>query len=201
MIAPADLLGGGACIYGDIKYMNSAIFRQTSHTLQPDILQHSVVVFSNNYLPMTRINIRRAVMLLVSGRAEPLELEENTQFWQLRSPSVTIDVPHQIRLRVSTAERLWKVPPVSRRELLRRDSHKCQYCGTGKSLTIDHVIPRSRGGGHTWDNVVIACEKCNGRKGDQYLAETNFTLKSRPKAPMHPAVAFAESFWQSRQDC
>jgi 5-methylcytosine-specific restriction endonuclease McrA len=179
--------------------MNSAIFHQTSHTLQPDILQHSVVVFSNNYLPMARVNIRRAVTLLVSGRAEPLELEQN-EFWQLRSPSMTIDVPHQIRLRVSTAERLWKVPPVSRRELLRRDGHKCQYCGTGKSLTIDHVIPRSRGGSHTWDNVVIACEKCNGRKGDKYLSETNLTLKTRPKAPMHPAVAFAESFWHSRQD-
>jgi 5-methylcytosine-specific restriction endonuclease McrA len=150
----------------------------------PDVLQHSVVVFSNNYLPMARVNIRRAVTLLISGRAEPLELE-NTSFWQ--------------RLRVSTTERLWKVPPVSRRELLRRDNHKCQYCGTGKSLTIDHVIPRSRGGGHTWDNVVIACEKCNGRKGDKFLTEAGLTLRHKPKAPMHPAVAFAESFWQNHQ--
>jgi 5-methylcytosine-specific restriction endonuclease McrA len=162
-----------------------------------DVLQNSVVVFSNNYLPMSRVNIRRAVTLLVSGRAEPLELETNL-FWQLRSPSVTIEVPHHIRLRVSTAERLWKVPPVSRRELLRRDGHKCQYCGAGKALTIDHVIPRSRGGGHTWDNVVIACERCNGKKGDKYLNETGLALKTKPKAPMHPAVAFAESFWQNR---
>jgi 5-methylcytosine-specific restriction endonuclease McrA len=164
----------------------------------PDILQHSVVVFSNNYLPMARINIRRAVMLLVSGRAEPLEPEPE-HVWHLRSPSVVIEVPHHIRLRVSTAERLWKVPPVSRRELLRRDNHKCQYCGTGKNLTIDHVIPRSRGGGHTWDNVVIACDKCNGKKGDKLLHETGLTLRSKPRAPMHPAVAFADSFWKHQQ--
>jgi 5-methylcytosine-specific restriction endonuclease McrA len=163
-----------------------------------DVLQNSVVVFSNNYLPMARVNIRRAVTLLVSGRAEPLEIDTEL-FWQLRSPSMTVEVPHHIRLKVSTAERLWKVPPVSRRELLRRDNHKCQYCGNGKGLTIDHVIPRSKGGGHTWDNVVIACDKCNGKKGDKYLNETNLSLKTKPKAPMHPAVAFAESFWQNRQ--
>jgi 5-methylcytosine-specific restriction endonuclease McrA len=165
----------------------------------PSVLNNSVVVFSTNYLPMARINIRRAVSLLISGRAEPLDLQETKLVWELRSPSVTIEVPHHIRLKISTAERLWKLPSVSRRELLRRDGYRCQYCGSAKQLTIDHVIPRSKGGTHTWDNVVIACETCNHKKGDKYLNETALVLRTKPKAPMHPTVAFAEQFWQSQE--
>jgi 5-methylcytosine-specific restriction endonuclease McrA len=163
------------------------------------VLNNSVVVFSTNYLPMARINIRRAITLLISGRAEPLDLQDTKLVWTLRSPSVEIEVPHHIRLRTTTAERLWKLPSVSRRELLRRDGHRCQYCGSAKQLTIDHVIPRSKGGTHTWDNVAIACETCNHKKGDKYLNETAMVLKTKPKAPMHPTVAFAEQFWQSRE--
>lgn len=175
--------------------MKPATFSHTS-TL-PTVLHNSVVVFSTNYLPMARINIKRAVTLLVSGRAEPLDIEDNL-VWKLRSPSVTIEVPHHIRLKITTTERLWKVPSVTRRELLRRDGYRCQYCGSAKHLTIDHVIPRSKGGTHTWDNVAIACETCNHRKGDKFLHETGMVLKTKPKAPMHPAVAFAEQFWQDR---
>jgi 5-methylcytosine-specific restriction endonuclease McrA len=165
----------------------------------PSVLNNSVVVFSTNYLPMARINIRRAISLLISGRAEPLDLQDTQLVWTLRSPSIEIEVPHHIRLKTTTAERLWKLPSVSRRELLRRDGHRCQYCGSAKQLTIDHVIPRSKGGTHTWDNVTIACETCNHKKGDKYLNETAMVLKTKPKAPMHPTVAFAEQFWQSRE--
>jgi 5-methylcytosine-specific restriction endonuclease McrA len=165
----------------------------------PSVLNNSVVVFSANYLPMARINIRRAITLLIGGRAEPLDLGETKLVWELHSPSVTIEVPHHIRLKTSTAERLWKMPSVSRRELLRRDGHRCQYCSSTRALTIDHVIPRSKGGTHTWDNVAIACETCNHKKGDKYLSETNMSLKTKPKAPMHPTVAFAEQFWQSQE--
>ncbi len=166
----------------------------------PSVLNNSVVVFSTNYLPMARINIRRAVALLINGRAEPLDLQDTKLVWILRSPSVEIEVPHHIRLKTTTAERLWKLPSVSRRELLRRDGHHCQYCGSSRQLTIDHVIPRSKGGTHTWDNVAIACKTCNHKKGDKYLNETAMTLKTKPKAPMHPTVAFAEQFWQSREN-
>jgi 5-methylcytosine-specific restriction endonuclease McrA len=164
----------------------------------PSVLNNSVVVFSANYLPMARINIRRAITLLIGGRAEPLDLGETKLVWELHSPSVTIEVPHHIRLKTSTAERLWKMPSVSRRELLRRDGHRCQYCGSTRALTIDHIIPRSKGGTHTWDNVAIACETCNHKKGDKYLSDTNMSLRTKPKAPMHPTVAFAEQFWQSQ---
>jgi 5-methylcytosine-specific restriction endonuclease McrA len=165
---------------------------------QSQILQNSVVVFSKNYLPLARINIKRAIVLLITGQAESLDFN-STKLWQVRSPSVVLQVPEHIRLRVGNPERHWKVPPVNRREVLRRDNHTCQYCGSTKHLTLDHVIPRSKGGQHTWDNVVTACEKCNSTKSDRLLHEAGMVLKTKPKAPIHPAVAFAEQFWNAQR--
>jgi 5-methylcytosine-specific restriction endonuclease McrA len=164
-----------------------------------DVLGQSVVVFSQNYLPMSRVNIKRAVVLLVTGKAEPLDLIKGNTL-QIRSPSQVFHVPQQIRLTVTSNERLWKVPPVNRREVLRRDHYSCQYCGSTKNLTLDHVIPRSKGGKHSWDNVVIACERCNSRKGDRTPLQAGMLLRSQPKAPMHPAVSFAEQFWREQQE-
>lgn len=163
-------------------------------TPQPLVLQHQVVVFSKNYLPLMRINIRRAITLLVTGQAEAIALH-GAQQWQVRSPNLVLQVSEHIRLTSGDRERHWKVPPVSRREVFRRDQHRCQYCGSPKRLTLDHVIPRSKGGTHTWDNVVAACERCNTTKGDRLLPDTNLVLKTKPKAPMHPVMAFAEQFW------
>ncbi len=164
---------------------------------QSQLLQQQVVVFSKNYLPLARINIKRAIVLLVTGQAESLAY--SGQQWEVRSPSVVLQVPEHIRLTVSNPERHWKLPPVSRREIFRRDQHRCQYCGSHQHLTLDHVIPRSKGGTHSWDNVVAACERCNSRKGDRLLHETGMLLKAKPKAPMHPAIAFAEQFWKAQQ--
>jgi 5-methylcytosine-specific restriction endonuclease McrA len=168
-----------------------------------NVLEQSVVVFSKNYLPLSRINIKRAIALLVIGKAEPMPLEEtaeDTTGWQVRSPNSIFYVPNHIRLTVASTERLWKIPAVSRREILRRDHHTCQYCGSTKRLTIDHIIPRSKGGKHTWDNVVIACERCNQHKGDRTPHEAGMTLRTKPKAPIHPTIAFAEQFWQVRKE-
>lgn len=164
---------------------------------QPSVLQNSVVVFSKNYLPLARINLKRAVVLLVTGQAESLEYTSPRQ-WEVRSPSIVLQVPEHIRLVSSNPERHWKVPPVSRREVLRRDGYSCQYCGSGKRLTLDHVIPRSKGGQHTWNNVVAACERCNGRKGDHLLHEIGLAPRNKPKAPTHPAIAFSEQFWKTQ---
>lgn len=169
-------------------------------TTVTEILSRSVVVFSQNYLPLSRINIKRAIVLLVSGKAEPLNLTHNTiQTIPVHSPSMVLQVPEHIRLTFSGTERLWKVPPVNRREVLRRDHYSCQYCGSTRQLTLDHVLPRSKGGQHTWDNVVAACERCNARKGDRTPAQAGMPLRNQPKAPIHPAVAFAEHFWREQQ--
>ncbi len=146
----------------------------------------------------SRINIKRAIALLVTGQAETLNFGTTKQC-EVRSPNVVLQVPEHIRLTIGNPERHWKVPPVNRREVLKRDNHTCLYCGSTKHLTLDHVIPRSKGGQHTWDNVVTACEKCNSIKSDRLPHEAGMVLKTKPKAPIHPAVAFAEQFWSAQR--
>jgi 5-methylcytosine-specific restriction endonuclease McrA len=157
--------------------------------------QNSVIVlFSKNYLPITRVNLRRAIALMIAGKAEPLELE-TAIFCEVRSPSIVLQVPNYLRLTVNSGERIWRVPAVSRRELLRRDKHQCQYCGSNKHLTIDHIFPRSRGGKDSWENLAIACAGCNSYKGNRTPEEAGMRLRTTPKAPIHPAVVFADRFW------
>jgi 5-methylcytosine-specific restriction endonuclease McrA len=161
--------------------------------------QQSVAVFSRNYLPINQINIKRAIILLVTGKAEPLDFGDCKTI-TVHSPSMVFLVPQQIRLTIHHKERTWKIPAVNRREVLRRDKHACQYCGSTKYLTLDHVIPTSKGGKHSWDNVVTACEKCNNRKGDRTPQQAGMILRNKPKTPVHPIVAFAEQFWRSHNN-
>jgi 5-methylcytosine-specific restriction endonuclease McrA len=154
----------------------------------------AIVLFSKNYLPITRVNLRRAIHLMVAGKAEALDLEAAI-LWEVRSPSIVLQVPNYLRLTVNSGERIWRIPAVSRKELLRRDRHQCQYCGSNKHLTIDHIIPRSRGGKDSWENLVIACAGCNSRKSNRTPEEAGMHLKTTPKAPVHPAVTFADKFW------
>ena len=168
-----------------------------------------VILFSQNYLPMAEINLKRAAVLLVTDRAVPLSLMESgdEKVWQMRysggvaspTPNRILDIPQHIRLTVGGSDRIWKVPPVNRREVLRRDHHTCQYCGSRKQLTLDHVIPRAQGGQHTWDNVVTACAPCNAKKGARTPLQSKMPLQRKPKAPMNPVVAFAEQFWQEHK--
>ena len=72
--------------------------------------------------------------------------------------------------------------PLNRRAVFNRDGHRCQYCGA-LAENLDHVVPRSKGGPHTWDNVVASCTPCNARKGDKLLEHTNMVLRRRPVAP------------------
>ena len=155
-----------------------------------------VVLFSKNYLPMARINLKRATVLLVTGRAEPVDLIGRT--WQMRSPSLTLEIPEYIRLQAGNRDRIWKTPPVNRRDVLRRDGHTCQYCGSDRQLTLDHVLPRSQGGAHTWENVVAACASCNSYKGARTPEVADMHLRRRPRVPRHPVVAFAEKFWKEQ---
>jgi 5-methylcytosine-specific restriction endonuclease McrA len=174
------------------------VSRDRSTSYDPSILQQSVVVFSKNYLPLARINIKRAIVLLVTGRAEPLDFSTG-KGWDVRSPSLILHVPNHIRLTIVSGERTWKVPAVNRREVLRRDHHACQYCGSTRHLTLDHVIPLSKGGKHSWDNVVTACERCNQSKSDRTPEQAGMKLRTKPKAPAHPSVVFAEQFWKHEE--
>jgi len=165
-------------------------------TSASQVLEQSVVVFSQNYLPISRVNVKRAIALLMLGKAEALDFGQETELF-VRSPNIVITVPFYIRLTFTSTERIWKIPPVNRREVLRRDNYACQYCGSSKRLTIDRVIPLSKGGLHTWNNVVTACEQCNQYKSDRTPHQAGMLLHSKPKASIHPTVAFAEKFWRS----
>jgi 5-methylcytosine-specific restriction endonuclease McrA len=127
-------------------------------------------------------------VLLLKEKAELVEAAEA----MLRSENFSLPVPLVIRLVYFV-----KIPrrvslPVTRRGVLSRDHYTCQYCGATpprKNLTVDHIVPRSRGGKTTWENVVTACEKCNGRKGSRTLAEANLKLRTQPKRPRYLAIA------------
>jgi 5-methylcytosine-specific restriction endonuclease McrA len=139
----------------------------------------AVLVLNQNYEPLNVCNARRAIVLIDLGKAEVLEVDGLV----FRSPSREFRVPSVIRL-----QRLVKRPRpkvrLTRREVFVRDQYTCQYCGiSAKDLTVDHVIPRHRGGTHIWTNVVSACQHCNHHKGGRSLEEAQMKLKSEPVEP------------------
>lgn len=138
-----------------------------------------VLVLNQNYEPLHVATVRRALVLWLSGKAEILETYEH----EVASAQRRFPAPSVIRL-LSLVKR----PPVRvklcRREVFLRDNYTCQYCGVRThDLTIDHVVPRSRGGPHTWENVVSACRTCNHRKGGKSLAEARMQLLRQPFEP------------------
>lgn len=148
----------------------------------------SVLVLNATYEPLNVVSVRRAVVLLLKEKAELVEAAEA----RLRAERMEIPVPLVIRLvtYVRIPRRIHL--PVTRRTVLARDNYTCQYCGEqpGKAnLTVDHVLPRSRGGTHTWENVVTACGRCNRRKGNRTPEEAGMPLRTRPARPRYMAIA------------
>ncbi|GAB4529948.1 MAG: HNH endonuclease [Anaerolineae bacterium] len=152
----------------------------------------SVLVLNATYEPLSVVSVRRAVVLLLKEKAEIVEAAEA----ELRSENLTIPTPLVIRL-VYYVRIPYRVSlPLTRRTVLARDHYTCQYCGSQpprKELTVDHILPRSRGGHTTWDNVVTACQRCNGRKGNRTPDEANMKLQSKPVQPRYVALAMVES--------
>lgn len=137
------------------------------------------LMLNGDWQPLRIISLRRAVVLVMQGKAEVLS-ETDQQF---RSASTSINVPDVIRLKYFVQIPYRAKIPLSRKNLLARDKHTCQYCYKAGD-TVDHVKPRSRGGKHIWTNVVIACRKCNFKKGDKTLKELGWTLDKKPDVPM-----------------
>jgi len=136
------------------------------------------LVLNATYEPLCVVSARRALMLLLDEKVEMLHSTERV-FRSERSvfaePSVVrllqfVRVPYQARV------------ALNRRAVFARDGHRCQYCGDSAE-NIDHVIPRSRGGLHVWDNVVASCRPCNARKRDHLLEESGMRLRRRPAVP------------------
>jgi len=152
----------------------------------------SVLVLNATFEPLSVVSVRRAVVLLLKEKAEIVEAAEA----ELRSEQLTIPTPLVIRL-VYYVRIPYRVSiPLTRRTVLARDHYTCQYCGEQpprKELTVDHILPRSRGGHTTWDNVVTACQRCNGRKGNRTPEEANLKMRSKPAQPRYVALAMIES--------
>jgi 5-methylcytosine-specific restriction endonuclease McrA len=139
-----------------------------------------VLVLNASYEPLNVCSVRRAVILILKEKAEMLEQGERI----LHSESMTL--PHPVVIRLVTYVRVPRDRAkrrITRRAVFARDSWTCQYCGTTSHLTVDHVIPRSRGGPSDWDNIVTSCAPCNRRKGNRTPVETGIHPRRKPKVP------------------
>lgn len=137
------------------------------------------LVLNASYEPLCVVATRRALVLVLDDKAELLSATSNV----FRSARASFQEPSVVRLvtyvRVPYRTRV----ALNRRAIFTRDDHRCQYCGSAAE-NIDHVVPRSRGGVHSWENVVAACRPCNSRKEDRLLSEvTSMHLRRQPAAP------------------
>ena len=147
-----------------------------------------VLVLNQDYRALTICSVERAVVLVHLHKAEVVEAYPGKV---LRSPSTTFPWPSIVRIK-QYVRVPYKRILLSRKNVLRRDRFRCQYCGNRDDLTIDHVMPRSRGGRDTWENLVAACVKCNSRKGNKTPEEALMPLMRKPFRPSH--VMFIRDF-------
>lgn len=138
------------------------------------------LVLNASYEPLGVVPNRRAVVLVLDEKADLVHDSGSV----VRSERSSFAVPSVIRLRYLVRVPYQRRVTLSRRAVLFRDARRCQYCGRDAD-SIDHVVPRSRGGSNSWDNVVAACRRCNLAKGSRLLSETTMVLRRPPAAPKH----------------
>ena len=151
----------------------------------------TVLVLNSSYQPLQVTSQRRAVHLVLADKAEAVETGPGL----LRSQRLALSAPLVIRLLHYVRLPRGLGLPLTRRNVLLRDGHICQYCGRqpgDAALTVDHVLPRSRGGRTIWENVVTACGPCNVRKGNHTPAEAGLRLRRSPRPPRYPVRALME---------
>jgi len=158
-----------------------------------------VLVLNASYEPINVCTVRRAAVLVLKQRAEMLEHTSAP----LRAERMSM--PRPVVIRLVTYVRIPRDAhrrKITRRAVFARDRWTCQYCGHERSsLTVDHVVPRSKGGGSGWDNIVTCCAPCNRRKGDRLPLQANMTLYRAPSAPsstvfIHVAAPTIPAAWE-----
>ncbi len=149
------------------------------------------LVLNATYEPLSVVSCRRALVLVWRDRA--MVVEEREETW--RSAQESFVVPSVVRLKYYVKAPFRRTVPLTRRAVFGRDANLCQYCGaTAESL--DHVVPRSRGGAHTWDNVVACCRRCNIKKGNRLPTEVGFALRRSPRSPWRFGWIYTSSgYW------
>ncbi len=139
-----------------------------------------MLVLNATYEPINVCTVRRAIVLLLKDKAEIIERGD----WRLHSATAAIVRPVVIRLlsyiRIPRDAHRRKI---TRRAVFARDDWMCQYCGARSNLTVDHVVPRSKGGASSWENIVASCAPCNRRKGNALLRHAGMKLIKEPRTP------------------
>jgi 5-methylcytosine-specific restriction endonuclease McrA len=144
------------------------------------------LVLNATYEPLCVVPTRRALLLVLQAKAEQLAATGRV----FHSSRVTLDEPSVVRLSYFVRVPHQAHVALNRRAIFARDGHRCQYCGA-QAENIDHILPRSKGGPHSWDNVVAACRRCNARKRDHLLEETGMKLRRQPATPLGRVWALA----------
>ncbi len=144
-------------------------------------MRQSVLVLNQDYQPLTICTVQRAFLMVYLDKAELINASK-TKY--LRTVSHKFPLPSVIRI-VRYIHIPYRGVVLTRYNIFKRDNFECQYCGTCKDLTLDHVVPRSKGGKSTWKNLVTACKSCNARKGDFNLKEIGMNLKRPPFKPSY----------------
>jgi len=140
-----------------------------------------VLVLNQNYEPLSICSARRAVVLLFLDKVHAVEKYENS----FHSVSMEIQCPSVIRLH-SYVRKPFKEVVLSRKNIIKRDSNTCQYCGrNNRPMTVDHIIPKSFGGKDKWSNLVAACTACNTKKGSRTPEDAGLKLQKKPRKPSH----------------
>lgn len=144
-------------------------------------MNSDVLVLNQDYQPLSICSVQRSVKLLFLEKAELLHDDPDKV---IRTVNDEYTYPSVIRLRRYINLPYAKIV-LSRRNVMKRDRHTCQYCGTKSDLTLDHVLPRSRGGKDSWENLVTACNQCNVKKGNRTPDEASMHLNVEPYRPVH----------------
>ncbi len=153
-----------------------------------------VLVLNQDYSALTLCSVERAIILILLQKAELVEALPD-RF--IRAPENRFPWPSIVRLRAFVAVPYKRIM-ISRKNIIRRDRFRCQYCGGRDGLTVDHVVPKSRGGKDTWENLVAACTRCNNKKGSRTPDEANMPLLRKPFRPTH--VMFIRDFMGTVND-
>jgi 5-methylcytosine-specific restriction endonuclease McrA len=139
---------------------------------------NGILVLNYDYSPLNVTTFNRGFNLVYKGRAEIVKSSEEPLVCGVKE----FLRPIIIRL-LSYVSFKRRKTRVNRNRIMRRDNYSCVYCGSKKNLTIDHLIPKSKGGGNSWDNLVTCCSPCNIKKGDKLLNETGMKLQKKPTEP------------------
>jgi 5-methylcytosine-specific restriction endonuclease McrA len=153
-----------------------------------------VLVLNQDYQPISVCSVQRSVKLVFLEKAELLHDDPDKV---IRTVNDEYSYPSVIRLRRYIRLPYAKIV-LSRRNIMKRDRSTCQYCGTKSDLTLDHVLPKSRGGADSWENLVTACNTCNVKKGNRTPDEAGMPLKIKPYRPVH--ITFFQNLLNGVQD-